>query len=127
VIRGGDPIVEIVPVDKVVMVEARIAPRDRGEIWPGLPDTIKISAYDSSIYGGLEGKVVDVSPDIVQDPKGEVFYRVRLSADTTSFGAGKPVIPGMTAEVNIRSGKQTILDYILGPLIKIRDSAFREG
>ena len=123
VIRGGDPIIEIVPVDKVVMVEARIAPRDRGEIWPGLPATIKISAYDSSVYGGLEGRVVDVSPDIVQDQKGEVYYRVRLSADTTSFGAGKPVIPGMTAEVNIRSGKQTIMDYMLGPLIQIKDGA----
>lgn len=127
VIRGGDPIVEIVPVDKLVMIEARIAPRDRAEIWPGLPATIKISAYDSSVYGGLEGKVVDVSPDIVQDQKGEVFYRVRLSADTTGFGTGKPVIPGMTAEVNIRSGKQTILDYILGPLIQIKDGALREN
>jgi len=126
VIRGGDPLIEIVPVDKVVMVEARIAPKDRGNIWPGLPATIKISAYDSSVYGGLEGKVVDVSPDIVQDQKGEVFYRVRLSADTTKFGASKPVIPGMTAEVNIRSGKQTILDYILGPLIRIKDGALRE-
>lgn len=126
VIRGGDPIVEIVPVDKVVMVEAHVAPRDRGNIWPGLPATIKISAYDSAIYGGLEGKVLEVSPDVVQDSKGEVYYRVRLRADTTSFGEGKPVIPGMTAEVNIRSGRQTILDYILGPLIRLRDGALRE-
>jgi adhesin transport system membrane fusion protein len=126
VIRGGDPLVEIVPVDKLVMVEARVAPRDRGDIWPGLPATIRISAYDANIHGGLEGKVVDISPDIVQDSKGEVFYRVRLSADTTSFGAARPVIPGMTAEVNIRSGQQTILDYILGPVIRIRDSALRE-
>lgn len=126
VIRGGDALAEIVPVDKVVMVEARVQPRDRGDIWPGLPATIRISAYESAIYGGLEGRVVDISPDVVQDPKGEAYYRVRLRADTTSFGAGKPVIPGMTAEVNIRSGRQTILDYILGPLIRIRDSALRE-
>ncbi|PSJ40690.1 HlyD family type I secretion periplasmic adaptor subunit [Allosphingosinicella deserti] len=125
VIKGGEPIAEIVPVDKTVMVEARVAPRDRGQIWPGLPAQIKISAYDSSIYGGLEGKVLDVSPDIVQDQKGEVFYRVRLSADTGRWN--KPVTPGMTAEVNIRSGRQTILDYILGPLIQIRDSALREN
>ncbi|QAY76356.1 HlyD family type I secretion periplasmic adaptor subunit [Sphingosinicella sp. BN140058] len=124
VIKAGEPIAEIVPVDDVVMVEARIAPKDRGEVWPGLPARIKISAYDSSIYGGLEGKVLDVSPDIVQDQKGEVFYRVRLSADTTRWN--KPVTPGMTAEVNIRSGKQTILDYILGPLIRIRDTALQE-
>lgn len=126
VIRGGEPLVEIVPADKVVMVEARIAPRDRANVWPGLPATIKISAYDSAVYGGLEGKVVDVSPDIIQDQKGESYYRARLSADTSSFGVGKPVVPGMTAEANIRSGKQTILDYILGPFIRIKDSAFRE-
>ena len=126
VIRGGDPIIEIVPVDKVIMIEAHIAPRDRGNVWDGLPAKIKISAYESAIYGGLDGKVIDVSPDVIQDPKGESYYRVRLRADTSSFGAGKPVIPGMTAEVNITSGKQTIMDYILGPLIRIRDGALRE-
>lgn len=126
VIRGGEPLIEIVPVDKVVMVEARVAPRDRGNIWPGLTANIKISAYDSSIYGGLEGTLIDVSPDVIQDQKGEAYYRIRLRADTGSFGKDKPVIPGMTAEVNIRSGRQTILDYILGPFIKIRDNAMRE-
>lgn len=126
VIKGGDPLVEIVPVDKVVMVEARVAPKDRGNLYPGLPARIKISAYDSAIYGGLDGTVVDVSPDVIQDQKGEVYYRVRLRADTAHFGKGKPVMPGMTAEADIRSGSQTILDYILGPLIRIRDSALRE-
>jgi membrane fusion protein, adhesin transport system len=126
VIRGGEPIAEIVPVDKVVMIEARIAPKDRGQVWSGLPANIKISAYDSAIYGGMAGTVVDVSPDVIQDAKGEVFYRVRLRAETTKFGAGKPVIPGMTAEVNIKSGRQSIMDYILGPLIRVRDSALRE-
>jgi adhesin transport system membrane fusion protein len=126
VVRPGEPLIEIVPVDKVVMVEAHVAPKDRGDVWPGLPATIKISAYDSAVYGGLSGSVIDVSPDVIQDAKGEVYYRVRLRADTTQFGAGKPVIPGMTAEVNIKSGRQTIMDYILGPLIRIRDSALRE-
>ena len=126
VVRSGEPIAEIVPVDRLVMVEAHVAPKDRGNIWPGLPAQIKISAYDSAIYGGLDGKVLDISPDVMQDPKGEAYYRVRLRADTASFGPSKPVIPGMTAEVNIRSGSQTILDYILGPLIRIRDEALRE-
>ncbi|MBP6110826.1 MAG: HlyD family type I secretion periplasmic adaptor subunit [Sphingobium sp.] len=126
VIKGGDPLVEIVPVDKVVMVEARVAPKDRGNIYPGLPARIKISAYDSAVYGGLDGTVVDVSPDVIQDQKGEVYYRVRLRADTANFGKGKPVIPGMTAEADIRSGSQTILDYILGPFIRIREGALRE-
>jgi adhesin transport system membrane fusion protein len=126
VIRAGEPVAEIVPIDKTVMVEARVSPRDRGDVWPGLPATIKISAYDSAIYGGLDGKVVDVSADVIQDPKGESYYRVRLKADSTHFGEGKPVIPGMTAEVNIKSGRQTILSYILGPLIRIKDGALRE-
>lgn len=127
VIRGGEPLAEIVPVDKTVMVEARILPRDRGAIWPGLPATIKISAYDSSIYGGLDGSVIDVSPDVVQDQKGDIYYRIRLRADTSKFGKDKPVIPGMTGEVSIRAGRQTILDYILGPIISIRDNALREN
>jgi adhesin transport system membrane fusion protein len=126
VIRPGEPVAEIVPVDKVVTIEARITPRDRGNVWPGLSARVKISAYDSAIYGGLEAKVVDVSPDVIQDQKGETYYRVRLRADTSNFGPTRPVIPGMTAEANIVSGKQTILDYILGPLIRIRDSALRE-
>ncbi|MET0360878.1 MAG: HlyD family type I secretion periplasmic adaptor subunit [Sphingobium sp.] len=127
VIRGGEPLIEIVPVDKVVMVEGRIAPRDRGNVWAGLPATIKISAYESSVYGGLEGTVIDVSPDVVQDQKGEVYYRVRLRADTTGFGRDKPVLPGMTAEMNIRSGKQTIMDYILGPIINIGQNSLRDS
>jgi len=126
VIKGGEPIAEIVPVDKSILVEARILPKDRGNIWNGLPATVKISAYDSAIYGGIDAQLIDVSPDVLQDQKGEAFYRVRLKADAASFGEGRPVIPGMTAEVNIRSGQQTILDYILGPFIRLRDSALRE-
>lgn len=126
VIRPGEPVAEIVPVDKVVTIEAHITPRDRGNVWPGLPARVKISAYDSAIYGGLNASVIDVSPDVIQDPKGEAYYRVRLRADTSDFGPKRPVIPGMTAEANIVAGKQTILDYILGPLIRIRDSALRE-
>ena len=126
VIRAGEPVAEIGPIDKTVMVEARVSPRDRGDVWPGLPATIKVSAYDSAIYGGLDGKVIDISADVIQDPKGESYYRVRLKADSAHFGEGKPVIPGMTAEVNIKSGRQTILSYILGPLIRIKDGALRE-
>lgn len=117
---------EIVPADKLVVIEARVAPRDRGNIWPGLPAVAKISAYDSAIYGGLDATVDDISPDAIQDPKGELYYRVRLRADTGRFGPEKPVLPGMTAEVDIRSGHQSILDYILGPFIRIRDGALRE-
>ena len=126
VAKPGDPLVEIVPADKLAMVEARVAPRDRGNIWVGLPAVVKITAYDSAIYGGLDAKVIDISPDALQDQKGELYYRVRLRADAQRFGANQPVLPGMTAQVDIRSGHQTVLDYILGPFIRIRDGAFRE-
>lgn len=126
VAKPGDPLAEIVPRDEVVMIEARVMPRDRGNIWPGLPAVVKVSAYDSSIFGGLDARVDDISPDALQDPKGELYYRVRLRAHSARFGKDKPVLPGMTAEVDIRSGHQTVLDYILGPFIRIRDGAFRE-
>ncbi|WP_298200479.1 HlyD family type I secretion periplasmic adaptor subunit [Novosphingobium sp.] len=126
VIRGGEPVAEIVPLANTVTIEARIAPKDRGDIWPGLPAKVKISAYDSTIYGALDAKVVEISPDAIQDPRGGLYYRVRLKAATTNFGPGKPVVPGMTGEVAIRSGDQTILNYILGPMIRIKDEALRE-
>jgi adhesin transport system membrane fusion protein len=126
VVKGGEPLAEIVPVDKTVLVEARVPPRERGNVWPGLAASVKVTAYESTLYGGLEARVIDVSPDVMQGEKGEPYYRVRLSADTSTFGPGKPVIPGMTAEVNIRAGRQSILDYILGPLIRVRDNALRE-
>lgn len=126
VIRGGEPVAEIVPLANQVTIEARVAPKDRGDIWPGLPAKVKISAYDSTVYGALDAKVIDISPDAIQDPRGGLYYRVRLKATTANFGPGKPVIPGMTGEVAIRSGDQTILNYILGPLIRIKDEALRE-
>ena len=126
VIRGGEPVAEIVPLANQVTIEARISPKDRGDVWPGLPAKVKISAYDSTVYGALDAKVVEISPDAIQDTRGGIYYRVKLKAATPNFGPGKPVVPGMTGEVSIRSGNQTILNYILGPLIRIRDEALRE-
>lgn len=126
VVRGGEPLFEIVPVEQSVMIEARVAPKDRGRIRAGLPATVKISAYEFANYGGPEAEVVDISPDVLQDQKGDVFYRVRLKANTRKFGKDKPVIPGMTAEVDIRAGGQTVLDYLLSPIRDVGDNAFRQ-
>ena len=126
VAKPGDPLAEIVPANSVIMVEARVSPKDRANIWPKLPAVVKITAYDSAIYGGLDAVVDDISPDALQDQKGELYYRVRLRANTRKFGDEKPVLPGMIAEVDIRSGHQTVLDYILGPFIRIGGNAFRE-
>jgi membrane fusion protein, adhesin transport system len=126
VVRGGDPLVEIVPTDKTVMIEARLRPQDRGDIWPGQSASIKVTAYDSTIHGALPANVIDISPDAIQDPKGEAYFRVRLRADATQFGADKPIMPGMTANVDIRAGKRTILGYLLGPVEKLSQNALRE-
>ncbi len=126
VVRSGDPLVEIVPTDHSIIIEARLAPKDRGQVWPGLPATVKISAYDYAIYGGLEGKLTDISADVLQDSEGKSYYRLRLEADVSRFGKSKPVVPGMTAEVDIRSGKHTVLQYLMQPVSDLRDKALRE-
>jgi membrane fusion protein, adhesin transport system len=126
VVKGGEPLVEIVPTDHSIIVEARLAPKDRGEVWPGLPATVKISAYDYAIYGGLEGKLLDISPDALQDADGKSYYRVRLAADVSRFGKSKPVVPGMTAEIDIRTGKHTVLQYLMQPVSNLREKALRE-
>ena len=126
VVRGGEPLVEIVPSDKNIVVEAKISPKDRGKIWPGLPATVKITAYEYGIYGGLPGRVEDISADAFQEQNGQSYYRVRLQADTRPFGAGRPVIPGMTAEVDIKAGRHTVLQYLLEPITDVRAKAFRE-
>lgn len=126
VVQPGQALVEIVPLDDSIIVEAKIRPADRAEIWPGLPALVKISAYDYSVYGGLKGTVTDISADAITDDNGEPYFRVRLEAETSSFGPDKPVIPGMTATVDILGGRHTILNYILTPAYKVREYAFRQ-
>lgn len=126
VVRGGDPLIEIVPVDQQVMVEARLRPQDRADVWPGQEAMVKISAYDYASHGSLHGKVLEISADALQDQKGETYFRVRLSADAKGFGLDKPVTPGMTADVDILSGRRTILDYFMSPVTNAANTALRE-
>ncbi|MCU0818534.1 MAG: HlyD family type I secretion periplasmic adaptor subunit [Beijerinckiaceae bacterium] len=126
VIKSGEPILQIVPVDASLIVEARVSPSDRAEVWPGLKAIIKVSAYDFSIHGGLKGKVLDISPDALADEKGEPYFRVRLETDANGFGPGRPVIPGMLAQVDILSGQHTVLKYITRPVERIKNEALRQ-
>jgi len=126
VVRSGDPLVEITPLDDRILIEARLAPKDRADVWPGQEATIKISAYDFATHGGLSARVVDISPDAIQDQRGESYFRVRLSADASGFGEDSPVIPGMTAEVDIDAGQRTILSYITSPIRDVSARAMRE-
>lgn len=126
VVKSGEPLVQLVPTGSAIAVEARVAPADRAQVWPGLPATVKISAYDFSQYGGLTGKVIDISPDTLTDEKGQVYYRVKLEAEAADFGRDKPVIPGMMAEVDILSGQQTVMQAMIRPVRSIKDRALRE-
>ncbi|MCH6587036.1 MAG: HlyD family type I secretion periplasmic adaptor subunit [Proteobacteria bacterium] len=129
VIRPGEDIIEIVPLDDTLLVEAQIRPADIAFLRPGQKATIKIAAYDFSIYGGLEAKVEHISADTIKDEQGENFYRVYLrTAQNTLLHQGNelPIIPGMTATIEILTGKKSVLDYILKPILKARDRALRE-
>ncbi|WP_417454373.1 HlyD family type I secretion periplasmic adaptor subunit [Kiloniella sp.] len=129
VIRPGEDIVEIVPLDDTLLVEAQIRPSDRAFLRSGQKATIKVTAYDFSIYGGLEGKLERISASTIKDEEGESFYRVYLRTEDNkiiSKGNELEIIPGMTANVEILTGKKTVMDYLLKPILKARDSALRE-
>jgi len=134
VIQPGAQIMSIVPYADQLIVEAHIKPQDVAFIHPGLPAMVKISAYDFGIYGGLKGHVIDVSPDTLVDEKAvpgkgdAIYYRVQVLTDKSELvAAGKhlPIIPGMTGNVEIRTGEKTVLSYLLKPIFKSRE-AFRE-
>ncbi len=129
VVKPGDSIMEVVPTNDQLLVEARIKPADIAFIHPEQDAMVKITAYDFSIYGGLKGKVVDISPDSITNEKGESFYHIRVRTDQTELkrkGEVLPIIPGMVASVDILTGHKTVMEYILKPYIKTIDSAMRE-
>ncbi|EMR8943885.1 HlyD family efflux transporter periplasmic adaptor subunit [Yersinia enterocolitica] len=128
VLQPGGKLMEIVPIEEQLLIETRINPRDIAYIRPGLPATVKITAYDSSIYGNLTGVVETVSPDTLQDEvkRDQFYYRIYVRtnrADLTNK-AGKlfPILPGMVASVEIKTGQKTVLDYLIKPLNKVKES-----
>jgi adhesin transport system membrane fusion protein len=129
VVQPGQDILEIVPLEDTLLLEAHIRPSDIAFIRPGLPATIKITAYDYSIYGGLKGEVEDISADTITNERGESFYRVRVRTHKNHLGSDEHplvIIPGMTAEIDVLTGRKTVLHYLMKPLIKAKDRALRE-
>lgn len=127
VVQPGRDIVEIVPLDDALVLEARVQPKDIAFIHPGQAATVKFTAYDFSIYGGLDGEVENISPDTVTDERGvNTFYVVRVKTKLPNFGDKMPIIPGMTAEVDILTGKKTVMSYLLKPVLKGKAYALRE-
>ena len=128
VVKPGMDILDIVPLEEQLIVEARVNPKDRAFIKEEQAATIKFPAYDSSIYGSLNATVVSISPDTEKDEKNNEFYLVRLSTDKNYLADNVKfkIIPGMTATVNILTGKKRILLYFLRPVTKIKEFALKE-
>ena len=130
VVQPGMDIIEIVPIEDSLLVEARVRPSDVAFLRPGLPATVKITAYDFSVYGGLDGEVERISADtIVDEETGESFYQIVVRTQETHLGSAEdplPIIPGMVASVDILTGEKTILEYLLRPLQRTAGEALRE-
>lgn len=124
VIAAGAPILEIVPGSDTIAIEAQLSPQDRAEIWPGTKAVVKITAYDYSVYGGLDAQVVDISPDIIKDKDSQPYFRVRLKA-ANRLGDTYPIVPGMMANVDMLTRRHSVLQYLLTPLMNVKDMAFR--
>jgi adhesin transport system membrane fusion protein len=129
IVKAGVTIAEIVPIDDKYLVEARIRPQDIGFISPGLPATIRLSAYDYTKYGTLKGQVERIGVDTITDENKETFYQVIITTDTEQSNGYKStlrIIPGMIASIDIATGRRTVLDYLLKPFLRIGDRALRD-
>ncbi len=129
VIKPGMDLVEIVPLENNLLIEARIRPSDIAFLHPGQKATVKVTAYDFSIYGGLTGQVERISADTLKDERNQTYFLVEIKTPKTNLGTrDKPlkIIPGMTVSVDIITGKKTILSYILKPLLKAKQNALTE-
>lgn len=129
VVKPAMDLLEIVPDDDVLLIEARIKPSDIAYIYPGQKANVKFTAYDFSIYGGLKGKVKNVSANTITDEKGNSFYLVTVETDKSFLVKnGKPleIMSGMTADVDILTGKKTVMDFILKPILKVKQNSLGE-
>jgi len=128
VIQPGKDILEIVPSDDTLLLEVRILPRDIAFLHPGQKAQVKFTAYDFAVYGGLEGELEQIGADTITDEKGNAYYvvRVRTARASLDEAAQLRIIPGMVADVNILTGKRTLLQYLLKPILRAKANALIE-
>jgi adhesin transport system membrane fusion protein len=134
VVQPGANLMDIIPLDDSLLVEGKIRPQDIAFIRPNQDAVVKISAYDSSVYGSLKGKVERISADTIVDDKEktekpENFYRVMVRTEKNHLGTEEkplPIIPGMVATVEVLTGEKSVLDYLVKPARTLRDDALRE-
>lgn len=127
VVQPGRDVIEVVPSDDALVLEARVLPRDIAFLRPGQKALVKFTAYDFATYGGLEATLENISADSVVDEKGNAFFLVKVRTLSTSLGARQlPIIPGMVAEVDILTGKKSVLSYLLKPILRAKANAMTE-
>ncbi len=129
VVQPGMDLIEIVPLEDTLLIEAKIKPSDIAFLRPDQKAMIKFTAYDFTIYGGLDAKLENISADSITDEKGNSFYLIRVRTDKNYLIGKKgkmPIIPGMVATVDILTGKKTILSYLLKPILRAKGTALRE-
>ncbi|MGQ0675930.1 MAG: HlyD family type I secretion periplasmic adaptor subunit, partial [Rhodospirillales bacterium] len=130
ILQPGQEIVSVVPLEDSLLVEAQVSPRDVAFLHPGQKAVVKLTAYDFTVYGGLDAQVDQISADTIQDKNGNSFYLIRVKTLKNTLKDAKgdelPIIPGMIAQVDIVTGKRTVLEYLVKPFVKARYSALRE-
>ncbi len=133
VLRPGEELMQIIPLGDALLVEAKASPADIAQIRPGLPATLRFDPYDYTIYGGVEGQVVYVSADTLKEDTAqgqEIYYRVHVAPSSqpvaTTTGSPIDMMPGMTAQVDIKTSERTLLNYLLKPVRKTLSEAFGE-
>lgn len=127
VVQPGKDIMEIVPLEDSLLIETRVTPRDIAFLRPGQKATVRFTAYDYTVYGGMEGVVQEIGADTVTDDKGNAFYIVKIRTKEGSLGEKHlPIIPGMVAQVDIMTGKKSILSYLLKPVLRAKAEALTE-
>ena len=127
VVQPGKDLVEVVPSDDALLLEARVLPRDIAFLHPGQKALVKFTAYDFATYGGLDATLEHISADTVVDEKGNAFFLVRVRTLSSSIGLQKfPIIPGMVAEVDILTGKKSVLAYLMKPILRAKAKALTE-
>lgn len=126
VVQPGRDLVEVVPLDDALILEAKVAPKDIAFLRPGQPAMVKFTAYDFATYGGLDAKLEHIGADSITDEKGNTFFLVRVRTNKSRLGANLPIIPGMVAEVDIITGQKSILAYLLKPVLRAKQGALTE-
>jgi adhesin transport system membrane fusion protein len=130
VVSSGEDVIEIIPIDESLLVQANVRPEDIGDVHSDQRALVKFTAYDFIRYGGMEGTVEYIGADTVTNEKGETYYPIRIRTESNTMGTrdGRDlsIIPGMVADVDLLAGKKSVLEYLLTPVNRARERALKE-